>query len=51
MLRYGIPVNFASFVMVHRPKADKRVHDNLCSTFGHVDDKYLEAEVSTGLNI
>ncbi|KAL5480042.1 hypothetical protein EMCRGX_G023659 [Ephydatia muelleri] len=44
VLRYGIPVNFASFVMVHRPKADKRVHDNLCSTFGHVDDKYLEAE-------
>lgn len=49
--RYGIPVNFASFVMVHKPKTDRRVHDYLCTTFGHADDRYLEAEVGTGLNI
>lgn len=44
VLRYGIPVNFASFVMVHKPKTDRRVHDYLCTTFGHADDRYLEAE-------
>ena len=47
--RYGIPINYSSFVMVHRPKAEKKLHDYLCTIFGHADDRYLEAEVRNGL--
>ena len=48
--RYGIPVNYSSFVMVHKPKSEKKMHDYLCNLFGHADDKFIEAEVRKGLN-